>query len=222
MQVRLAAPVVLAMVIGVVLSPAWAGDVSAKTKTDIENGKILVELEGCIDCHGLSGMTLNRLRPHLCGQHQAYLFKQLLDIRLAALGQFGKGRLGGRWSSVPGHDIPHLTVDDLQDMAAYYAACPPPFPLWPPAERPRIANRCVLCHGKGGRSRIPTVPKLAAQKAPYLVRQMEYFRRRETCLPSGEQVSRRSHPMMCCESGLLTDRQIDALAAWYAGQDYRK
>ena len=53
-----------------------------------------------------------------------------------------------------------------------------------------VAERCSLCHGKGGDSASPVYPRLAGQHAEYIVRQLADFksgkRKSETMKPQAE------------------------------------
>ncbi|MBC6962721.1 MAG: cytochrome c [Nitrosomonas sp.] len=69
---------------------------------------------------------------------------------------------------------------------------------------------CQGCHGiEGYRTAYPYVyhvPKLGGQHSVYLVKALKDYR-------SGE----RNHPTMVGIAGTLSDEDIDALAAYYAG-----
>ena len=68
---------------------------------------------------------------------------------------------------------------------------------------------CFSCHGKDAQTPImPTYPKLAGQNAPYAAQQMKDIK-------SGA----RSNGMAAAMKGvmhLVTDEEIDAIAAWLA------
>lgn len=74
-------------------------------------------------------------------------------------------------------------------------------------DAPAAAQACMACHGKNGVSSNPEWPNLAGQKAGYLVRQLQAFR-------DGE----RSNPAMAPFVNNLSDKDIEVLAAFYAGQ----
>jgi len=67
------------------------------------------------------------------------------------------------------------------------------------------AVQCIACHGGQGLAPNPTFPHLAGQNAAYLEIQLRKFR-------TGE----RYHPLMTPVAESLTDRDIDALAAYYS------
>jgi cytochrome c553 len=71
---------------------------------------------------------------------------------------------------------------------------------------PPSASTCVACHGQEGVSANPLWPNLAGQQESYLVKQMKAFR-------DGE----RSDPLMSPVARMLSDHDIDELAAYFAG-----
>jgi cytochrome c553 len=68
-----------------------------------------------------------------------------------------------------------------------------------------MAAQCAACHGAAGVSVAADIPNLAAQKADYLVAQLEAFR-------AGE----RSNPLMNAIAAQLDDDQIANLAAHFS------
>ncbi len=66
-------------------------------------------------------------------------------------------------------------------------------------------SACKACHGAKGKSPIPTNPHLAGQHRSYLAHALRQYR-------SGE----RENPVMTQQAGSLTDRQIEALAGYFA------
>jgi cytochrome c553 len=76
-----------------------------------------------------------------------------------------------------------------------------------PPGRSIAATRCAACHGLDGNTAKPDVPKLAGQLQPFLVLQLRNYK-------SGE----RPHPVMVAMARQLSEREIDAVARYYAGQ----
>ncbi len=66
-------------------------------------------------------------------------------------------------------------------------------------------TRCAACHGKMGVSANPLYPNLAAQKAPYLVKQMKEFE-------SGKRVD----PVMNAMVKGMSSADFENIAAFYA------
>jgi cytochrome c553 len=67
------------------------------------------------------------------------------------------------------------------------------------------AQACSVCHGQLGLSTAPDAPNLAAQPALYLAAQLRAYR-------SGE----RKHEVMSVMSKMLSDADIDNVAAWFS------
>jgi cytochrome c553 len=70
------------------------------------------------------------------------------------------------------------------------------------------AEACVSCHGVGGKSLVPTFPKLANQHAVYLASTLKDFR-------SGE----RKNPLMSPFAAGLSDEDIQDLSAYFEAQN---
>ena len=78
-------------------------------------------------------------------------------------------------------------------------------------EAGRIKSKtCAVCHGPNGISRYHKRPNLAGQKAEYLIKQMYDFRE-----------GKRDDYFMSAQSKLLTDKDIEDIAAYYASLPWR-
>ncbi len=84
-------------------SAAAAGDAAAGEQ------KSLV----CGACHGQEGMSNNPMWPHLAGQQEAYLAKQIKAFRDS-----------NRVEPTMIGFVANLSDDDILDLAAYYAGLP--------------------------------------------------------------------------------------------------
>lgn len=73
----------------------------------------------------------------------------------------------------------------------------------PPAQ----LGLCAACHGENGHARIPGAPNLAGQPYQYLLQALHEYR-------NGE----RRVPVMRAAAGPLTEKDMQALAHWYAAQ----
>lgn len=73
--------------------------------------------------------------------------------------------------------------------------------------RPSQLGLCSACHGETGRASAAGIPHLAGQDETYLAEALRQYR-------SGA----RSASAMRAVSGSLQDRDIAALARWYASQ----
>lgn len=72
------------------------------------------------------------------------------------------------------------------------------------------AATCSACHGMDGNSVNPEWPSLAGQHASYVIRQVKSFR-----------ASQRQNVLMAPMASILTDQDIDDLAAWFSSQTPR-
>ncbi|MGE0752728.1 MAG: cytochrome c [Variibacter sp.] len=67
------------------------------------------------------------------------------------------------------------------------------------------ALQCQTCHGLDGLSKLPDAPNIAGSPEPYLVKQLDAFRKGE-----------RKNEMMSVVAQPLSDQDIADLAAYYA------
>lgn len=74
---------------------------------------------------------------------------------------------------------------------------------------------CATCHGIDGQSVNPLFPKLAGQTRPYIQGQLEAIQARD-------RNSERTRQFMWGPARLLTRRQIDEIATWFASQPAMK
>ena len=73
---------------------------------------------------------------------------------------------------------------------------------------------CAACHQLDGNSLVPSYPKLAGQHQHYLIKQLKDYR---TAAQTGGQKGRHN-PIMGALAMGLSDKDIEDLAAYYAGQ----
>jgi cytochrome c553 len=66
---------------------------------------------------------------------------------------------------------------------------------------------CVACHGPDGNSANPEWPSLAGQSATYIVKQLQAFKS-----------DQRQNPLMTPQAKILSDQDMEDLAAYYAKQ----
>jgi cytochrome c553 len=81
-------------------------------------------------------------------------------------------------------------------MVAFAASAPPP-----------QLGLCAACHGEDGHARIPGAPNLAGQSYQYLLQALHEYR-------SGQ----RNVPVMRAAAGPLSEKDMQALAHWFAAQ----
>lgn len=175
------------------------------------NGKPAAGVQACVACHGQAGITpTGGIFPNLAGLSSEYLAKQLADFRS-----------GTRVQPLMNTVARALTEQEIGQLAAYYGtlAGPPMHvgefggeaarKLDVQGDGTRALPACANCHGLRGMGEGPLLPRLAGQSREYFVDQMHAFR-------SG---SRQNDDVgvMRAFAQRLTDSEIQALAAYYAG-----
>tara|TARA_R110000772_G_scaffold267976_1_gene393655 strand:- start:29951 stop:30619 length:669 start_codon:yes stop_codon:yes gene_type:complete len=136
--------------------------------------------ENCALCHSLDGVSRMARFPKLAAQVPAYIEKQIRDFRTVRRTNDGEQMQG----------IAGLIAEkDIPVVAKYFAGLPPPPPAPPPPDDERLAGQtlyhegdtarglpaCVSCHGKD-KVAASGAPRLEAQHADYVVKQLTDFR----------------------------------------------
>jgi cytochrome c553/cytochrome c5 len=169
--------------------------------------------ENCARCHGVEGPGMAAF-PRLTGQRPAYLF--------AALRAFANGE---RRSGIMEPIAAALSVEDMRELALYYADLPHTSPVSPRQQSSLAIERgeaianggirtqrvpaCVACHGPGATPRNPIYPDLAGQYAEYLVLQLMLFKKQHR---GGSPYARLMLPV----AARLKPEQIRDVALYYA------
>jgi cytochrome c553 len=154
----------------------------------------------CAACHGEAGVSVNPATPSLAGQDAQYF---AVAIRTYADGSRKDDAMKG----------PAAALDEraTQDLAAYYATPQPQRPkVRKPLSTAELAARCDRCHGVNGNSTDPRLPAIAGQRLDYLERVLHAYR-----------TGARKSPAMAAMSEMLTEADVENLAAHYARQRAR-
>ncbi len=171
---------------------------------------------GCVACHGESGMSASPAFPYITGQDPRYLFKQLSDYK-------DKTRINPLMNAIAAG----MSDEDMADIAAYYAAQPPPAPessggdtalamnLITKGHGSRMVPSCEGCHGHQGAGQpgYYGMPVLGGQKSIYLQIALTEYR-------SGNRAND-VYAVMRNIAKSLTDDEITALGNYYATQQLR-
>jgi cytochrome c553 len=183
----------LALVAASVASSAWA------QTADAERGARLAYT--CLGCHGIpnykNAYPTYRV-PKLRGQHPEYL---LLSLQAYRSGERSHATMHANAAS--------WTDQQMLDMAVYLAgpvvqSNPAAAPV---GKLPEVGATCVACHGTDGIGIAPEYPTLAGQHADYLERALTDYKK-----------GGRKNVIMAGFASQLSDRDIKALAAYYAAQ----
>ncbi|HEY0634546.1 MAG TPA: c-type cytochrome, partial [Gammaproteobacteria bacterium] len=162
---------------------------------DVAKGKKLAE--GCTSCHGENGVSKEPLNPSLAGQDAKYLASATRDYARGV--RQHEGMLNA---------TEKLSVEEIRDVAAFFAAQTPQRPanVYPPEEAHGvIEKRCSHCHDANGFGSEYDKPRIAGQSERYLVAAMQAY-------ASGE----RRHSAMNAMADVLSGIEIRAIAAHYA------
>ena len=150
----------------------------------------------CNACHGEGGVSASTT-PSLAGQDAQYLadaFRAYKD--------------GSRSDETMKGLAAALDDNAIKNLSAFYASLQPRQPdVRKPLTTEEWTQRCDRCHGLNGNSTDPRVPALAAQRLDYLEKVLHDYR-------TGARKSRE----MAAMSGVLTEMDVDNLAAHYASQ----
>ncbi len=155
--------------------------------------------ESCASCHGSSGTSSNPVWPNLAGQQQAYLVNALKAYKT-----------GTRQDPMMTGLAKGLSGTDINNLAAYYArlsckAAGSGAATQEVAAGKTKAASCASCHGTTGISSNPAWPNLAGQQQAYLVNALNAYK-----------TGTRRDPMMTGLAKILSDTDINNLAAYYA------
>ncbi len=199
-----------------VSSSAIAAPAATPVKADAAKGGTLYTdgdtargLPACVSCHGAGGNSTIAANPKLAGQHEGYLYKQLVDFTTP-----------GREQPVMATYAKMLTDAEKKDIAAYLST---------QAEKPGAAKNkdtvelgkriyrggiaeknvaaCASCHGAAGAGIPVQYPRIAGQHQDYTSEQLTLFR----------QGGRKNSPQMTIIAKRLSDDEIKAVADYIAG-----
>ncbi len=155
----------------------------------------------CFACHGENGIGISAEIPSLAAQPPLSITYQLIQFR-------GQQRKGGAMEALAAP----LSDQDMRDIAAYYAALPPPPAKSGNADKiakgKQISNTqyCSSCHGAQLEGQ-KHIARLAGQSTEYLVTQLKNIR-------SGSRID--MDGTMGSAARNLSDEDIEAIAAYAA------
>lgn len=222
MTIRLAllAAAATLMAVPVLAQPDW-GEARRDGGADVNSGGFLAfggvygELRlDCVRCHELDGSgNSSGAFPRLADQGAWYLYKTLLDYAA-----------GLRPSDIMVPIARTLTDQQMQDLAAYYAAvADAPYPAEPATDVDVLqiggaiaavgvpsqgVPACDSCHGPHGIGAPPIYPYLAGQFAPYLEHQLRLWKQGRR---GGDAMD-----VMEIIAGNMTEAQIRAVSVYFA------
>ncbi|KXW55575.1 cytochrome c4 [Ferrovum sp. PN-J185] len=168
----------------------------------------------CYACHGLDGVSPIPTQPHLAGQVEEYIVKQLENMKSI------NGAPPERENLVMSGIVPTLSDADMKNVAAWYAEQKPNLAsahskqsvavgehLWRAGDTVRGIPACASCHGPTGAGVPSQYPRLAGQYQEYTETQLLHFK-------SG---TRHNSAIMMAIASRLSNDEIKALADFTAG-----
>lgn len=191
--------------------PAVKAD-AAKGATLYADGDMARGLPACVSCHGAAGNSTITVNPKLAGQHESYIYKQLVDF------------------TTPERNQPVMTTyakmlsdADKKNIAAYLGAQlskpgaaknKDTIDLGKKIYRGGIASKqvaaCASCHGATGNGMPVQYPRIAGQHQDYTVAQLAMFRNTKAD-------ARKNSAQMHTIAARMSDDEIAAVADYIAG-----
>ena len=170
----------------------------------------------CVACHGADGNSAASANPHLAGQVEEYIYKQLKNFKAV------DGKPAARNNAIMGGMAAPLSDEDMKNVAAWFASqkLKPATAtdeskialgqkIWRQGDFKKGVPACAGCHGPTGAGLPAQYPRLAGQFAEYTEVQLKSFRLDE----------RANDPekMMRTIAAKLSDAEIKAVAEYAAG-----
>lgn len=186
----------------------------AKPKADPAKGKTVAETI-CVACHGADGNSPVSANPHLAGQVEDYIYKQLTNFKMV------DGKPAARNNPIMMGMAAAVSDEDARNVAAWFSQQklnPAPVKdetqialgqkLWRMGDFKKGVPACAGCHGAAGAGLPAQYPRLAGQYQDYTEAQLKAFRQGE----------RANDPekMMRTIAAKLSDAEIKAVAEYAA------
>lgn len=166
-------------------------------------------LPACVSCHGAAGNSTIAANPKLAGQHEGYLYKQLVNFTTAERNQ-----------AVMTTYAKMLTDGEKKNIAAYLATqaqkpgaakAKDTIDLGKKIYRGGIAEKnvpaCASCHGASGAGIPVQYPRIGGQHQDYTGAQLALFRAN----------GRKNSPQMSTIAKRMSDDEIKAVSDYVAG-----
>ncbi|MDP3438661.1 MAG: c-type cytochrome [Azonexus sp.] len=187
----------------------------AKGKADPAKGKVIAETV-CVACHGADGNSATSANPHLAGQIEEYLYKQLKNFQ--AVGE----KPAVRNNPIMGGMVAGLSDEDMKNVASWFASQKQKpataideskialgQKIWRQGDFKKGTPACAGCHGPAGAGLPAQYPRLSGQFAEYTEMQLKAFR-------AGERAND-PEQMMRAIAAKLSDAEIKAVSEYAAG-----
>jgi cytochrome c553 len=180
----------------------------AKGATLYTDGDAARGLPACASCHGAGGNSTISVNPKLAGQHEGYLYKQLVNFTTADRNQPVMTTFATMLSDEDKHNVAAWLVTQKQNPGA--AKNKDIIELGKKIYRGGIAEKsvpaCASCHGATGNGIPVQYPRLSGQHQDYTIAQLGLFK-------SGARKSVEMAPI----SKRMSDEEMKAVADYVAG-----
>ena len=185
---------------------------AAKGATLYADGDAARGLPACVSCHGAAGNSTITVNPKLAGQHESYIYKQLVDFTTPQRNQPVMTTYAKMLSDADKKNIAAYLGTQLSKPGA--AKNKDTIDLGKKIYRGGIAAKqvaaCASCHGATGNGIPVQYPRIAGQHQDYTVAQLTLFR-------STKADARKNSAEMHTIAARMSDDEIAAVADYIAG-----
>lgn len=185
---------------------------AAKGATLYADGDAARGLPACVSCHGAAGNSTISVNPKLAGQHESYIYKQLVDFTTPQRNQPVMTTYAKMLSDADKKNIAAYLGTQLSKPGA--AKNKDTIDLGKKIYRGGIAAKqvaaCASCHGATGNGIPVQYPRIAGQHQDYTVAQLTLFR-------STKADARKNSAEMHTIAARMSDDEIAAVADYIAG-----
>ena len=182
---------------------------AAKGGTLYTDGDAARGLPACVSCHGAGGNSTIADNPKLAGQHEGYLYKQLVNFTTADRNQPVMTTYAKMLSDEEKHNVAAWLVTQAPKPGA--AKNKDTIELGKRIYRGGIAEKnvpaCASCHGAAGAGIPVQYPRIAGQHQDYTVAQLNLFKAK----------GRKNSAEMTTIAMRMSDEEMKAVADYVAG-----
>lgn len=180
----------------------------AKGATLYTDGDAARGLPACVSCHGAGGNSTIVANPKLAGQHEGYLYKQLVNFTTADRNQPVMTTYAKMLTDEEKHNVAAWLVTQAAKPGA--AKNKDTIELGKKIYRGGIAEKnvpaCASCHGASGAGIPVQYPRLSGQHQDYTVAQLGLFK-----------AGTRKSLEMSAIAKRMSDEEMKAVADYVAG-----
>nr|WP_202412933.1 c-type cytochrome [Duganella lactea] len=181
---------------------------AAKGAALFTDGDAARGLPACVSCHGAGGNSTITVNPKLAGQHEGYLYKQLVNFTTADRNQPVMTTYAKMLSDEEKHNVAAWLVTQKPTPGA--AKNKDTVELGKKIYRGGIAEKsvpaCASCHGANGAGIPIQYPRLSGQHQDYTVAQLGLFK-----------TGARKSVEMAAITKRMSDEEMKAVADYVAG-----